>query len=80
MAQYQFPRGHLGLDTLSMRRRNSPIKITKDGRNDEKLPQEGRSAGRKKKTKKTKPNRTEPKQSNPIQSNPNQTKRVRKKE
>lgn len=34
MAQYQFPQGHLGLDTLSMRRRNSPIKITKDGRND----------------------------------------------
>lgn len=38
MAQYQFPQGHLGLDTLSMRRRNSPIKITKDGSNDEKLP------------------------------------------
>jgi hypothetical protein len=67
MAQYQFPQGHLGLDTLSMRRRNSPIKITKDGRNDEKLPQEGRSTGRKKKKK----NLTKPKQSNPIQTKPN---------
>jgi hypothetical protein len=66
MAQYQFPQGHLGLEKLSMRRRNSPIIITKDGCNDEKLPQEGRSAGRKKK--KEKKNLTEPKQSNPIQS------------
>jgi hypothetical protein len=55
-----------------MRRRNSPIKITKDGRNDEKLPQEGRSAEREEKKKK---NLTEPKQ-----SNPNETKRAPKKE
>jgi hypothetical protein len=46
-----------------MRRRNSPIKITKDGRNDEKQPQEERSAGRKKKEKK--PNRTKTTQSKP---------------
>jgi len=73
MAQYQFPQGQLGLDTLSMRRRNSPIKIKKDGRNDEKLPQEGRIAGRKKNFKKL--NRTKT-----IQSNPNQTKRLPEKE